>query len=136
MIAEEFTRVVGRPPEDDDLERANCPYAGAHGHLLCGVCKHGLPLFMCGPCICSVSKLFARPHHGEPIDTAKKGNDMESKTFSLGAGIGECDHLLVVSLYVDSTGRDILKFNEYDRSRSVREVNIPVIQIINARVTL
>jgi hypothetical protein len=50
MTADEFTRVVGRPPEDDDLKRANCPYAGAIGHLDCGICKHGMPVFTCGTC--------------------------------------------------------------------------------------
>jgi hypothetical protein len=52
--AEEFEAMVGRPPQGDDLERVNCPHAGASGHLMDGVCLvHETPRFVCGcmaPC--------------------------------------------------------------------------------------
>ncbi len=38
----------GIPPEQDDLERCNCPNAGKIGHEHCGICIHNLPRFMCG----------------------------------------------------------------------------------------
>tara|TARA_R110000787_G_scaffold21323_3_gene63114 strand:+ start:90 stop:308 length:219 start_codon:yes stop_codon:yes gene_type:complete len=41
----EFKRVVGRPPEDDDLDRVNCPCHGAIGHWSCGICIHNMPMF-------------------------------------------------------------------------------------------
>jgi len=47
--AEEFEAMVGRPPQDDDLDRVNCPDAGLLGHLLDGVCGvHEVPRFVCG----------------------------------------------------------------------------------------
>lgn len=36
ITAEAFAAAVGRPPVDDDLERANCPQAGTCGHMCCG----------------------------------------------------------------------------------------------------
>lgn len=50
MITEKyFTERVGRPPEQDDLERVNCSQAGEIGHWSCGWCAtHDLPVFMCG----------------------------------------------------------------------------------------
>jgi hypothetical protein len=43
---------VGQEPEDDDLERANCPKGGTLGHFSCGVCEeHGLPYFICNACL-------------------------------------------------------------------------------------
>lgn len=48
MIAAEFERLTGAPPEDGDLERVNCHKAGQAGHFYCGVCSVcGLPRFMC-----------------------------------------------------------------------------------------
>jgi hypothetical protein len=48
MDEHEFARVVGSPPEQDDLERANCPAAGQPGHRQCGVCDGcGRPRFTC-----------------------------------------------------------------------------------------
>jgi hypothetical protein len=34
--AETYTAATGRPPQDDDLDRANCPKTGDLGHLACG----------------------------------------------------------------------------------------------------
>lgn len=46
--AEEFEDAVKRAPEDDDLDRANCPDAGKPGHRQCGWCpKHDWPRFEC-----------------------------------------------------------------------------------------
>lgn len=58
-----FEKIVGRKPEDDDLERANCPKAGETGHNDCGLCKHFKPVFCCTECW-SVSHLesFKRLH--------------------------------------------------------------------------
>lgn len=41
-----FMRLVGRYPEDDDLERVNCKRAGEPGHESCGLNIHGMPRFM------------------------------------------------------------------------------------------
>lgn len=51
MNAEQFEQATGFPPDQDDLERANCGEAGKIGHLLCGVCRHGKPRFICVPCL-------------------------------------------------------------------------------------
>lgn len=48
MDEKTFARRVGRPPEDDELERTNCVRQGEAGHLLCGVCVCGMPRFICG----------------------------------------------------------------------------------------
>jgi hypothetical protein len=51
MDSHEFEERVGSAPEQDDLERANCPLAGQWGHLQCGICQmHGLPRFSCWQC--------------------------------------------------------------------------------------
>ena len=48
MNAEEFEKVVGRKPELDDLDRANCDKVGEPGHRQCGICsKCGKPVFIC-----------------------------------------------------------------------------------------
>jgi hypothetical protein len=49
MTAEAWERAVGRPPENDDLERANCPDRGKAGHWSCGWDYHAnLPIYMTG----------------------------------------------------------------------------------------
>lgn len=49
MDAKEFERLVGHAPENDDLDRVNCPKAGSIGHWHCGWCLvHNKPHFMCG----------------------------------------------------------------------------------------
>jgi hypothetical protein len=49
MTEEEFERVMGRPPVNDDLHRVNCKEAGAVGHFFCGWClEHQKPKFECG----------------------------------------------------------------------------------------
>jgi len=48
MNAEEFEKITGNPPENDDLERSNCEQAGQDGHKYCGLCdKCGHPKFNC-----------------------------------------------------------------------------------------
>lgn len=47
MTREEFIKITGMAPMNDDLERVNCPKAGQFGHKLCGVCPHGGPRFGC-----------------------------------------------------------------------------------------
>lgn len=44
---EDFKRITGYDPVNDDLERMNCKDAGILGHSGCGVCSHGKPKFMC-----------------------------------------------------------------------------------------
>lgn len=40
---------VGHLPQQDDLERVNCPKAGDLGHWYCGWCPtHHKPYFICG----------------------------------------------------------------------------------------
>lgn len=47
ITAEQFTKAVGHPPEDDDLERVNCPRAGTPAHWDCGWCySENKPNFM------------------------------------------------------------------------------------------
>lgn len=49
ITAEDFLAAVGRKPEKDDLQRANCPQAGKIGHWLCGWNhERNLPVFMTG----------------------------------------------------------------------------------------
>ena len=36
MTAEDFFMATGREPENDDLERVNCPDAGKPAHTQCG----------------------------------------------------------------------------------------------------
>ena len=49
MTEEEFEKLVGVPPTDDDLERVNCSHAGEPLHQQCGWCAiHNKPRFMCG----------------------------------------------------------------------------------------
>lgn len=50
MTEQEFEKIVGRPPEDDDMDRVNCDRAGKPGHHQCGVCEHGRPKFTCNEC--------------------------------------------------------------------------------------
>jgi hypothetical protein len=45
-----FKEMTGREPENDDLDRCNCPKAGTKGHSACGICKHNLPVFECNDC--------------------------------------------------------------------------------------
>ena len=48
ITAEIFEAATGRKPEDDDLERANCPDAGTPTHYSCGWCrKCNLPRTQC-----------------------------------------------------------------------------------------
>lgn len=51
MTVFQFFHRVGFMPIQDDLERANCPDAGSFGHVTCGICDHGLPLYLCQPCV-------------------------------------------------------------------------------------
>ena len=49
LPAAAFAKIVGRPPECDDLERVNCSDAGGVGHFMCGWCDAcGRPRFECG----------------------------------------------------------------------------------------
>ena len=46
----EFWSATGRMPQDDDLERCNCPLAGEIGHWCCGWnTKMNRPQFEVGP---------------------------------------------------------------------------------------
>lgn len=58
--AAEFEAMTGRPPSDDDLPRVNCQQRGSPGHVFCGVCVHGKPLWECEPCS-SVSAQILKP---------------------------------------------------------------------------
>ncbi len=49
LTAQDFVILVGRDPEGDDLERANCEKPGTRGHSQCGICPdHHKPRFECG----------------------------------------------------------------------------------------
>lgn len=47
ITAEQFEAAVGHAPDQDDLERCNCPKAGEIGHIHCGWDhKRNLPEFI------------------------------------------------------------------------------------------
>jgi hypothetical protein len=47
ITAEDFKAATGQEPENDDLERCNCPDAGKVGHHMCGWDEEtNLPWFM------------------------------------------------------------------------------------------
>ena len=49
ITREKFVARVGREPEQDDLERCNCPQAGEIGHWCCGWNdERDLPQFIVG----------------------------------------------------------------------------------------
>ena len=49
ITAAHFTERTGHQPEQDDLDRVNCPNEGATGHQQCGWCEDcDLPRFQCG----------------------------------------------------------------------------------------
>lgn len=49
MDAKEFEEIHHRPPQDDDLDRANCKNVGTMGHRFCGICpEHKQARFECG----------------------------------------------------------------------------------------
>lgn len=49
ITAEMFKEATGFVPENDDLERCNCEYAGTSGHYQCGWNKAlNKPVFMVG----------------------------------------------------------------------------------------
>ena len=49
ITAEDFKKMTGHDPENDDLTRSNCLEAGQAGHGSCGICsKHNQPRFICG----------------------------------------------------------------------------------------
>jgi len=75
ITTQQFEEQFGIAPEQDDLERANCPEAGLPGHKQCGVCKeHKKPRFLCG-CYISVVKPYESQRAA--IGTA---NQMTKKT--------------------------------------------------------
>jgi len=48
ITAEMFKEATGRDPQDDDLERVNCPARGSLLHTCCGWCyRHNKPFFEC-----------------------------------------------------------------------------------------
>lgn len=50
ITREKFKEATGREPEHDDLDRVNCPHAGAMGHICCGWnLVAGLPQFELWP---------------------------------------------------------------------------------------
>jgi len=49
MTETAYQDILGIPPENDDVDRVNCPDAGKFGHWMCGWCDHHWkPRFMCG----------------------------------------------------------------------------------------
>jgi len=50
ISAKAFEKATGRKPEQDDLERVNCPIQGVPGHWHCGWnTTHNRPCFEVGP---------------------------------------------------------------------------------------
>lgn len=56
ITGQQFKKMVGREPENDDLDRCNCNKAGKPGHVGCGICKHNMPVFECQECFVEVTK--------------------------------------------------------------------------------
>lgn len=60
MTAQEFEAIVGRPPEEHELDAVNCPLAGTDGplsHVSCGVCEHNHPMFLwCQQCLANEAR--------------------------------------------------------------------------------
>ena len=65
----DFIRNVGRKPEIEELERANCPEAGKIGHSTCGICEHNLPVFCCKECFYTIDTI--RYWNGHRINNNK-----------------------------------------------------------------
>lgn len=55
---EAFLEAVGRLPQDDELEVANCALLFATNHSNCGTCKHNMPKLMCIYCAEGQAHLF------------------------------------------------------------------------------
>ena len=87
MDDEEFKKRTGRAPEQDDLERVNCPKAGKIMHSACGWCEqHDKPRFECG-CFVLVG-----------IDPAVEGSDQTVLVISDPEGITVVDRSFVLFL--------------------------------------
>lgn len=50
ITAAMFKAATGYEPTQDDLERCNCDKVMQLGHMTCGWCAHGRPVFMCLEC--------------------------------------------------------------------------------------
>ena len=72
----DFVKATGRNPENDDLDRANCKEAGNPSHKSCGVCEHGLPVFMCTPCFINSSNktMSKKTYLGDGLYATLDGN--------------------------------------------------------------
>jgi hypothetical protein len=76
MTPEEFKAFVGRWPQDDDLERVNCPEAGKFGHTFCGRCRCGQPRFTHDTRRCDVD---TREHREEANESVYMGTLPEGR---------------------------------------------------------
>lgn len=48
MTEDEFKKITGHAPENDDMDRVNCTGVGEPGHLACGTCPQcGKPAWVC-----------------------------------------------------------------------------------------
>lgn len=70
MTPEQFYYTTGRDPENDDLERVNCPQGGELGHEFCGVCQHCnyprfVPRFDAGVLVCNHRTITNQLNHEE-----------------------------------------------------------------------
>lgn len=66
ITAEDFKTATGREPIQDDLERCNCPEAGAIGHFVCGWDDaRGMPNFIPGPRMIDKAKAAGTPSEGQ-----------------------------------------------------------------------
>lgn len=83
LTAKEFEALVGRPPENDDLDRANCDKAGEIGHLLCGLCSScGRPVFVCcnsSTATCSLANLHVPP---DPLEVPGDPNALDVANYA------------------------------------------------------
>ena len=58
MTPDEYRQRWGVEPRQDDLDRVGCAEAGQSGHMLCGVCEHGLPRFACRECLTAIARVI------------------------------------------------------------------------------
>jgi hypothetical protein len=65
ITAAMFKATTGREPQDDDLERVNCPTVGKPGHSQCGWCPvHQGPRYGCG-CLVATLQFGNGPCKGD-----------------------------------------------------------------------
>lgn len=89
ITAEKFKAVVGEEPQQDDLPRCNCDFAGQDGHTTCGWCEAcDKPRFMCGhPAVVPVEKQSPKKQLASMVESYKLCIAPESPLPELAKGV-------------------------------------------------